>query len=586
MVYDMHKKKISYILGLLCVLMVYALHFQLRMFYELESRSYDYRLEFKSGKKPSDKIIIAAIDEESLSQLGRWPWDRSVHAKFIDVVKKAGAKVVLLDVLFAEKSSANSDRALIDAAKKAGNVVCEVFFDFSGKTITKKHPLIEGLEESASCVGSPNVFPETDGVLRKVRPVFFYEGKIYTHITISVASAYLNKPWQDLTRNLPLDDNAEMLVNYYGPFGTIRYLSYYDILAGKIDNSELKDKIILVGYAAAGLGDRHVTPFGIMPGIETIASNINALLNSDFIKYSSQTANIIIFLFVGCMLTIVLPKLSAWKSTLLTASVFVIWTAITYYYFTYRNTWIEYTPIALLILSLYVLITSWRFMTEEKEKRWLKKTFGQYLSPSVINEIMKNPDALALGGKRQEMTVLFSDIRGFTTISEASSPEEIVALLNEYLTKMTEIVFKYQGTLDKFIGDAVMAFWNAPIPQKDHPGRAVMCAVEMIEELKILQEKWRAEKKPIIDIGIGVNTGDMVVGNMGSIERMDYTVIGDNVNLGARLESLNKEYKTHIIISESTYNHVKDIVKTKPLGSAKVKGKEKLVQIYNVEGRL
>jgi len=270
---------------------------------------------------------------------------------------------------------------------------------------------------------------------------------------------------------------------------------------------------------------------------------------------------------------------------MLTASVFVIWLATTFYYFICKQVWVEYTPVALLIIFIYILITTWRFFTEEKEKRWLKKTFGQYLSPAVINEIMKSPDALALGGKRQEMTVLFSDIRGFTTISEASSPEEVVALLNEYLTKMTEIVFKYQGTLDKFIGDAVMAFWNAPVEQKDHPRRAVLCAIDMIEELKKLQVKWRAEGKPVLDIGIGVNTGDMVVGNMGSLERMDYTVIGDNVNLGSRLESLNKEFKTHIIISESTYNNVRDIVNARSLGSTKVKGKEKAVQIYGVEGR-
>jgi len=582
----MNKKKVSYILGISCILLIYALHFFIQIFDPLENKFYDYRLKLKSGKQPSGEIIIAAIDEESLSHLGRWPWDRSVHAKFINVLRKSGVKVILFDVLFVEKSNAESDRSLVEATKKSGNVIHEVLFDFVAFNVARKYPLVKGLEESSLKIGSPNVFPETDGVLRRMKPVFEYDNRFYDHVSVAVASAYLNKPWQDLLRNVPLDNDGEMLINYYGQYQTFKYVSYYDILSGKIAKSELEGKIVLVGYAAAGLGDRHVSPFGIMPGIESIANNINAFLNSDFISSSSKGFNLFVFILVGCLLTFLLPKLSAWKSTLLTLLIFVVWTGVVIYYFIGRNVWVEYMPTASLIFVLYLSITSWRFVTEEKEKRWLKKTFGQYLSPAVINEIMKNPDALSLGGKRLEMTVLFSDIRGFTTISEASTPEEIVALLNEYLTKMTEIVFKYEGTLDKFIGDAVMAFWNAPIPQKDHPIRAVMCAVEMIEELRKLQEKWRAEKKPVIDIGIGVNTGDMVVGNMGSIERMDYTIIGDNVNLGARLESLNKEYKTHIIISESTYGYVKDIVDAKSLGAAKVKGKEKAVQIYKVEGRL
>src|SRR3989339_1487128 len=582
----MKQKNVAYLLGVFAILLVIVLNF-FGVFQTLEYKSYDYRIRNRMANIISDKIVIAAIDENSLEHLGRWPWDRSIQARMIQKLTRAGAKTIGVDILFIEKSNEQSDTALEEAVKESKRCVNELLFEID-RGIPKKQKLpISGIAKYSIGIGFPNVFPEIDGVVRKVKPTIEYQKKLYPHVSVSIASAYMEKPIEELLNNVPLDDNGEMLINYAGGFETFKYISYYDILEGKINDEVLKDKIVLIGYAAAGLGDRHVTPVSpVMPGIETIANNVNAFINSDFISYSSGLFGFLTIIVIGGILAFFLPKLSSWKSTFLVITVFVIWFLISRYYFVEKKVWVEYVPVTFLIFFSYLSITSWRFITEEKEKRWLKKAFGQYLSPLVINEIMKNPDALALGGKRLEMTVLFSDIRGFTTISEASTPEGIVALLNEYLTKMTEIVFKYEGTLDKFIGDAVMAFWNAPIPQKDHTQRAVFCAIEMIEELKKLQEKWRAEKKPIIDIGIGINRGDMVVGNMGSIERMDYTVIGDNVNLGARLEGLNKEFRTHIIISESAYQIVKDIVKVKPLGTTKVKGKEKPVEIYCVEGKI
>ncbi|OGS33103.1 MAG: hypothetical protein A2474_05430, partial [Elusimicrobia bacterium RIFOXYC2_FULL_34_12] len=577
---------VAYLLGAFAILLVIVLNF-FGVFQTLEYKSYDYRIRNRMANIISDKIVIAAIDENSLEHLGRWPWDRSIQARMIQKLTRAGAKTIGVDILFIEKSNEQSDTALEEAVKESKRCVNELLFEID-RGIPKKQKLpISGIVKYSIGIGFPNVFPEIDGVVRKVKPIIEYQKKLYPHVSVSIASAYMEKPIEELLNNVPLDDNGEMLINYAGGFETFKYISYYDILEGKINDEVLKDKIVLIGYAAAGLGDRHVTPVSpVMPGIETIANNVNAFINSDFISYSSGLFGFLTIIVIGGILAFFLPKLSSWKSTFLVITVFVIWSLISRYYFVEKKVWVEYVPVTFLIFFSYLSITSWRFITEEKEKRWLKKAFGQYLSPLVINEIMKNPDALALGGKRQEMTVLFSDIRGFTTISEALTPEGVVTILNEYLTKMTEIVFKYEGTLDKFIGDAVMAFWNAPIPQNDHTQRAVYCAIEMIEELKKLQEKWRAENKPIMDIGIGINRGDMVVGNMGSIERMDYTVIGDNVNLASRLEGLNKEFRTHIILSESAYQVIKDTVLTKPLGTTKVKGKEKLVQIYSVEGKV
>jgi len=585
----MKKKTIGYLLGISAILIILVFNF-LGIFFLLEDKSYDLRLKLRQKYQPvkqTGEIVIAAIDEESLEKLGRWPWDRSVHAELIEKLIQADAKIIGFDVLFIEKSNQRSDKLLSDAMMKSHRCINEILFEVVMGVPVKAKPPLEDIIKNSLLLGSPNIFPEMDGVVRKMKPFIEYRGTIYPHITVAVAAAYLNKPWQELVKNLSLDVNGEMLINYGGEFETFKYISYAKILAGDFDAALLKNKIVLIGYAAAGLGDRHVTPFSpAMPGIETIANNINAFINSDFISYPNAWTGFLAIIIVGLILTFFLPKLSPWKSTLLTIFIFIFWSFICNYYFVNKKIWLEYVPTAFLVIFSYISITSWRFITEEKEKRWLKKAFGQYLSPIVINELQKNPDALTLGGKRAELTVLFSDIRGFTTISEASTPEKVVALLNEYLTKMTEVVFRYEGTLDKFIGDAVMAFWNAPLPQADHAKRAVFCAIDMMEELAKLQEKWRAEKRPVIDIGIGVNTGDMVVGNMGSVERMDYTVIGDNVNLGARLESLNKEFSTHIIISESTYQYVKDFVKTKPLSTTKVKGKEKPVEIFEVIGKV
>jgi adenylate cyclase len=241
----------------------------------------------------------------------------------------------------------------------------------------------------------------------------------------------------------------------------------------------------------------------------------------------------------------------------------------------------------LLALSLcYGAVVLYRFMTEEREKRKIKSTMGHYINRQLLEKILADPGLLKLGGERKNLSVLFSDIRGFTTISESMKPEEVVPLLNEYLSRMVEVVFRHDGTLDKFIGDAVMAFWGAPVPDEQHPRKAVLCAIEMIEELKALQEKWRREGRPVIEIGIGINTGEMVVGNMGSNQKMEYTVIGDNVNLGSRLEGLNKEYHTRIIVSQATYEAVQDMVEARHLGSVKVKGKTKEVTIYEILGRV
>ena len=248
----------------------------------------------------------------------------------------------------------------------------------------------------------------------------------------------------------------------------------------------------------------------------------------------------------------------------------------------------------LTVISEGTFIISYGYFVEEKKAREIRRMFSSYVTERVVNELIKNPELARLGGERKEITVLFSDIMGFTGFSEGHAPEEVVAMLNEYLGAMTEVIFKWEGTLDKFVGDEIVAFWGAPLEQKDHAGLAVRCALDMVRKLEELQRKWKSEGKPVLDAGIGINTGEVVVGNIGAEgKKMDYTVIGDHVNVGARIETLTRKYNTHILITEFTLNRIGNLLTTdslyrthtsiKGLERVIVKGKERPVEIYEVK---
>jgi adenylate cyclase len=321
-----------------------------------------------------------------------------------------------------------------------------------------------------------------------------------------------------------------------------------------------------------------------MYGIEHNANAVNTILNQDFLYWAPIWVNVLIIFFICLFIGLVVPRLSILLGTVVSVGLFLIFEVASLLVFTQMNTIIFYfSPVVALVLGFAGVIT-YRVLTEEKDKQFIKKRFANYVNASVVEELLKNPKALQLGGEKKYLTVLFSDVRGFTTISEKlGDPQLLVALLNDYLGAMTEIIFAYDGTLDKYVGDEIMAFWGAPVPQADHQLRACKTALDQMYYLNnVLNPRLRSEGRPELDIGIGINTGIMTVGNMGSKNRMDYTLMGDNVNLGARLEGTNKVYGSHIIISEFTYNDVKDQVIVRELDNIKVKGKTKPVRIYEL----
>jgi adenylate cyclase len=385
---------------------------------------------------------------------------------------------------------------------------------------------------------------------------------------------------------------APPLVNGARPYKTFEvrdlFTSIGNLEMGEpalIDPGIFKDKIVLVGLTTSGLMDAFSTPFGAdvgtMPGIQLHATMADNLLSNRFIRPASRSARIATAIGAGLvvgLLTGLLPFTPAAIGTLLAMSGFTWYTLASFK----GGVWLNMIqPLTAMAVALFAG-TAYQYFVEGREKRVVKGLFGRYVSRDVYQQLIEHPELAELGGRRRDMTVLFSDIRGFTTVTEKGQPEALVAQLNEYFSRMVEVVFRHHGTVDKFVGDMVMALFGAPVDDPDHAEHATAAAVEMVDVLGQLNRKWRAEGRVALDIGIGVNSGEMIAGNIGSSSIMSYTVIGDNVNLGARLESLNKEYGTRIIISDATRTRLQGKYTVRALGEVTVKGKTRAVAVFEV----
>ena len=319
-----------------------------------------------------------------------------------------------------------------------------------------------------------------------------------------------------------------------------------------------------------------------MPGIQMHASVADSILSNRLMTPAANSRRIVTTLSAALFVGLLAAFFPFTTAAVASAVVMIAWTV--YGWFSFRSgLWVNLTqPLAAMGLALFSG-TAYQYFVEGKEKRVVKKLFGRYVSRDVYEQLLEHPESAELGGARREMTVLFSDIRGFTSVTEKGNPEDLVAQLNEYFSRMVEIVFRHHGTVDKFVGDMVMALYGAPLDDPAHAEHAVATAVDMVRELGELNRKWAGEQRAQLDIGIGINSGDMIAGNIGSSSIMSYTVIGDNVNLGSRLESLNKEYRTRIIISDATRGRLTGAYETAPLGEVVVKGKTRPVAIFEVK---
>ncbi|MFC1867210.1 CHASE2 domain-containing protein [Thermodesulfobacteriota bacterium] len=457
---------------------------------------------------------------------------------------------------------------------------------------------LEVLARATEFSGFFNIFPDVDGVVRWMHLIVQCGEDIFPPLSIQCVWHYLDRPplmvklarygvegIQMGDRFIPTHETGKMLINYLGPFKTFPHYSISDILRGEIPKGTFKDKIVLVGATAAGIYDLRNTPFSpVFPGMEVHATAIDNILKQNILNRPkwAKIFDLLAIIALAVLIGVIVPRFSAVRGMFFASGLFVFHLIIARWLFVGFGIWINIVYPLLGLSLTYLSLTIYHYVTEERERKKIRGAFSYYVSSSVVNEMLKNPDQLKLGGVKQDLSVLFSDIRGFTTISEGLAPEELVFLLNEYLTEMTDVVFKYDGTLDKYMGDAIMAIYGAPLEQEDHAARACYSALEMMEELKKLNEKWIAEEKKPLDIGIGINTGMMMVGNMGSDQRFDYTVMGDAVNLGSRLEGANKNYRTNILISEFTFERIKNEFVCMEVDRVRVRGKNLPVKIYQL----
>jgi adenylate cyclase len=624
-----------------------------------ELKTYDWRLARTADPSGARKdIALVEIDEYSLRNLqpnaGRWPWPRMVHANLIEYLRRGKPALIVYDVNFAEPDATSfpfggqtmtgseSDEALVDAVRKAGNVILLADATFAGESTTQQSWVDPGyrlessdvlerrvifapfaaLAAAASSVGHNFLSFDSDGPIRHTVPFVRSGDRAMPSLglaaalrvsAIKPADVHLNGavliagdrevPLE--SRELNTQDGARRflwgLINFRGPAflpdlksRPYPHYSFFDLLYSEeqlladqtpnIDPAVFRDKIVFVGVTAAGLFDAFETPFagGKMPGIQVHAAVADDFLSRRFMRPQSRWLTVVLVLGMALAVGVIGTLLPVWWAT----GIFVLFLGA-FAFVTTRliagGHWVNVTQPAL--GSAFALFggVGYQYFVEGREKRKMQRLFGQYVSKDVYEQLVANPELARLGGQRRQMTVLFSDIRGFTTVSERGEPEEIVGMLNEYFTRMVAIVFAHKGTLDKFVGDMVMALFGAPLDDPHHAEHAVDAALEMIRELNRLNEKWSAEGRPVLDIGIGISTGPMIAGNIGSEAIMSYTVIGDAVNLGARLESLNKEYGTRIIISEATREALSGRYLYRPLGDVVVKGKTRPVAIYEVK---
>jgi len=458
-------------------------------------------------------------------------------------------------------------------------------------------------------IGFFNIVPDQDGVLRRTLLVLPFgrskdinDWQIFGSLEIQAVRLYLGLPTTQLSVNfnqigvasvnfgdkqkIEPDYTGHMQINYRGPRGSYTYKSIADVVTRKFEPGTFKGKIVLVGASATGIGDQRSTPYGGIdyPGVEVHANVIDNILHQQFLVRGAQQAlwDFLAILFLGIPLGIwmalVQPRWMWFGAALLIPLVAVDYGAFL------RGWWLNFTIPAMTLTGNVLLVSLYRALVEEKEKRKVRAEFGNYLSPEVVRRLLVDPRLV--DPKKTDITVMFSDIRGFTTISEKLDAQELALFLNQYLSDMTRIVFHHHGTLDKYIGDAVMAFWGAPFEEPGHATKACNAALEMIQRVRELQKQWEAEGKPKLEIGIGLNTGVVSVGRMGSSLRRGYTAIGDAVNLSSRLEGLNKDYGTHIIVNETTYQAARnDGIVFRELDLMRVKGKLQPVTIYQLMGR-
>lgn len=624
----------------------------------LDLRALDYRLRQRGTEPATSEVVIVGVDDDSLRELGRWPWSRAMQARLLERVAADGPAVIGADIVQSEKTASvafeqldgsieasclaavrdaingaqSDDAQLAEAVRNSQRTVLGYFFTFEGKgettpTLEGAYPLVQRAPESrmdavlqapvvtqnlpelaaaARGLGYFNFFPDADGIYRRA-PLALRFGD---RVTLPLSLAMLQLYWPDRTPavrfgpagveavrigtlDLPVEEDGQLLIDYRGPARSFRHFSAADVLAGRLPEGTFRDKLVLLGVTAVGAShDVVAVPFDpVFPGVEVHANVLDNILRTDFIyrprwlgSASAGLADVAVILVLVFGLALALDPLRGRVGAIVAVAAFAAYLVLTQLLFTSSGIVLSVIYPSLAIGLTYLAISVEHYALADREKRHTRRMLDLYLSPSLATFISERPETLKLGGEKRERTVLFSDIKSFTTIAEGMEPEPLVELLNLYLGEMTDIVFAHDGMLDKYIGDGVMAVWGAPLPQSNHAARACHAALAMIDKLGELNKECAERGWPKLSIRIGLNSGPMVFGNVGSAGHLSLTVMGDNVNLGARLEGINKLYGTTIIASGATVYEASDLIVVRDLDMVRVKGKAQAARIYEVLG--
>lgn len=585
---------------------------KLEPLYSFSLRFNDFNFALQD-KKASQEIVFISIDEASVNTFGRWPWNRDILAQGID--KLDTSNILILDMVFSEPT--RQDKLLADTLEKHENTICGFFLRHKASMsinatqldlisdsslerlaseIANERRFVQGNEAEvntdfllSSCAFNAtfSTLRDKDQLLRKYPLAFNFQEELYPSLGIQALRVRLNK---DLLIQSPdsfilgehvisADHQGFASLNFYEKESYQQY-SFLDLYEGRL-NKTLQNKIVILGISEVGVGDIKLTPVGLLPGPLVHYTFISNVLNDELLHDNKALTLASLFIFL------LLPLIGLHVKQIYTRLIIY---AVGYLLFL-TATKIAFFQIHLYVDAFYPLIAliataiaseSILYQEQEQKSRFISDAFSSYLSPVLLKKLMQEPERLQLGGEKRELTIFFSDIRSFTNISEKMRPEDLIRYLNRYFTPMSDIVTKNNGMIDKYIGDALMAFYNAPLDVKDHAMAACTSALEMLDKLEALNAQLLDEGLPPLNIGIGINTAAVIVGNMGSNKRFNYTAIGDGVNLASRVEGLNKTFKTNIIITEYTKNHIQEHFLIRPLERVQVKGKEEKTLLYEL----
>jgi adenylate cyclase len=577
----------------------------------LRLKSFDLLLQ-SEPKEISQDIAVVTIDEKAIEKYGQWPWNRSVLGDIIGQLRKAEVGIIVLPILFSEEDRLGGDQTLSNYIYQNGVIIAQVGTNQTNKNSVPRgvakigDPLpylfewggmlgpIPQLGEVADGVGVVNTAPEIDGVTRRIPLLMKIGNEVYPAMAIEVIRVAVQAPSYQVKAGdagiialrvpgfstIETDPNARIWLRWNKEYETVS--------AADVENfKSLKGKTVIIGSTAEGLNSIIATPTGERYSFELTASTLQTVLDGKQInRYDiSLFVELVIAFVVGIIIVIIARFTPYWfigikLLSLYGASIFASYYLFNKYAILADASWIIIT---LTIVGFHSVFN--RFILEFQLKQQIKKQFEHYLEPKMVKKLQQNPDLLKLGGETKELTFMFSDIRGFTPLSEKyqSNPADLTKVINKFLTPMTNIIMKNGGTIDKYMGDCIMAFWNAPIDTPNHKELAIKSALEMMDKLKELNETDGFGDGNKINIGIGINTGKCIVGNMGSDQRFDYSVIGDPVNLASRLEGVSKNYDATLVIGEDTYRGISKLYKFKKLDDVQVKGKSNKVTIYTIE---